>query len=103
MTALLLFDLHALPTADRWQYLLPALVGYAALWALLLSKRFPLLLLGHVLACVAGVAGIRLLFVSSFGGTANALGLVLCLAPALLGVYRLFIRERVQTLEFFGY
>ena len=103
MLALLLFGLPAPLTADHWPLLLAAFAGYAGLLALLLSKRFPLLLLGHVLACLAGVAGARLLFVSALGGGANALGLALCLAPALLGIYRLFVRERAQTLEFFGY
>lgn len=103
MTTLLFLDIRGLAASDLWTYGAGALVLTAGLLVLLLSQRFALLLVGHVAACAWGIVGARLLFVSQVTGAALALGLVMFFLPAAVGIYRLFVQRRAQTLEYFGY
>jgi hypothetical protein len=103
MNTLLFLDIRALAASDLRAYGIGALVLTAVLLVLVLNKRFTLLLVGHVAACAWGIVGARMLFVSQVTGAALALGLVLFFVPALVGIYRLFIQRREQTLEYFGY
>lgn len=50
-----------------------------------------------------GVAGARLILLSSLGTGISLLCLLVISSPALFGIYRLFVRDRQQTLDYFGY
>ena len=98
MTTLLLLGIRGLAASNLRMYGTGALGLTALPLVLLLHKRFALLRFGHVAACVWGIVRARVLFVRRATEAVLAMGLVLFFGPAAVGIYRLFVQRREQTL-----